>query len=45
MDAEALRPGYWKLAVVFYTVSAAGNILLTIPQAGPSVVVDAAGVQ
>lgn len=43
-DAGALPPGYWKLAVLFYTVSAAGNILLTIPHPGPSVVVDAAGV-
>jgi uncharacterized membrane protein len=40
-----LPSGYWRLAVLFYGASAAGNILLTIPVAGPSVVIDATGVQ
>jgi len=34
---------YWRLAVIFYGVSATGNILLTIPRAGPTVVYDPAG--
>lgn len=40
-----LPSGYWQLAVLFYAVSAAGNVLLVIPQAGISVVSDATGVQ
>jgi len=34
---------YWRLAVLFYAVSAAGNLLLMIPRAGFEVVSDAAG--
>jgi len=37
--------GYWQLAVLFYAISAAGNVLLVIPQAGISVVSDPTGVQ
>jgi len=44
-NPDVLPPGYWKLAVLFYAVSAAGNILLAIPRAGPSVVSDPTGAQ
>jgi uncharacterized membrane protein len=44
-DASSLPRNYWRLAVIFYAVSAAGNILLMIPHAGLSVVTDPAGVQ
>jgi len=40
-----LPSGYWKAAVLFYGVSAAGNILLVIPSAAVSVVSDPAGAQ
>lgn len=36
---------YSYLAVIFYGVSAAGNLLVALPSAGPSFVTDAAGVQ
>jgi len=36
---------YWNLAVLFYAVSAAGNLLLLLPHRGPSVVSDATGAQ
>jgi putative membrane protein len=36
---------YWRLAVLCYGVSAAGNILLVIPGSGPSIVTDATGAQ
>ncbi|MGA2135454.1 MAG: carotenoid biosynthesis protein [Bryobacteraceae bacterium] len=39
-----LRTGYWRQALWFYAVSAAGNLLLVIPQAGPAMVTDPAGV-
>jgi uncharacterized membrane protein len=42
---KRLPPGYWHLVLVFYAVSAAGNLLVAIPRAGPSVVSDPAGVQ
>jgi uncharacterized membrane protein len=35
--------GYWQLAVIFYGVSAAGNLLLLIPAAGPAMVADGSG--
>jgi len=34
---------YWQQAVLFYALSAAGNILLEFPQSGPSVVPDPTG--
>jgi uncharacterized membrane protein len=40
-----LPSGYWHIAVLFYAVSAAGNILLALPLAGPSVVSDPTGAQ
>ena len=42
---KRLSSGYWHLAVVFYAVSATGNLLLAIPQPGPRVISDPAGVQ
>jgi uncharacterized membrane protein len=44
-DANSLRPNYWHLAVIFYAVSAAGNILLMTPHAGLLIVTDPSGVQ
>lgn len=43
-DPNPLLPGYWQMAVVFYGISAAGNLLLAIPHRGQQVVVDPAGV-
>jgi putative membrane protein len=40
-----LPAGYWNMAVIFYGLSAAGNLLLLIPQTGPSVVSDPSGAQ
>ena len=39
-----LRPSFWKLPVLFYGISAAGN-LLVIPRTGLSVVSDSTGAQ
>jgi len=36
---------YWRQAVLFYAASAAGNVLLVIPRAGPTVVSDPTGAQ
>jgi len=44
-DSDPFPPNFWRLAILFYAVSAAGNILLIIPSGLPSVVSDAAGVQ
>lgn len=41
----ALPSKYWNLAVIFYAVSVAGNLLLLIPQPGPVLVTDPSGVQ
>ena len=43
--SDRLSPSFWRMAVLFYGVSAAGNILLIIPVGGPSLVADAAGAQ
>jgi putative membrane protein len=40
-----LPSSYWRLAVLFYAISAAGNILLVIPVAGPTLVTDATGAE
>jgi uncharacterized membrane protein len=45
LGARPLPPSYWRLAVLFYGVSAAGNILLAIPQAGRAIVSDPSGAQ
>ena len=42
---DRLPASYWRLAVLFYGISAVGNILLVIPVAGPSLVTDASGAQ
>jgi uncharacterized membrane protein len=44
-NPDPLPSSYWNLAVLFYAVSAAGNILLVIPRAGLSVVSDPTGAQ
>ena len=44
-SSSRLSPAFWRLAVLFYAVSAAGNLLLLIQTAGPSTVVDATGAQ
>jgi putative membrane protein len=41
--AGALSPVFWYLPVIFYGISAAGNILLAIPTASPWVVADPTG--
>jgi len=40
-----LPSAHWYLALVLYAASAAGNLLLVLPQAGPAVVTDPTGVQ
>jgi len=45
VDHDPLPPGYWQVAVLFYAVSALGNVLLVIPQSGPLVVSDPTGVR
>jgi len=45
VNARQLPPGYWHLPIVFYAVSAAGNLVLAISHNAPSIVSDAAGVQ
>ena len=44
--AEVMRlsAGYWRQALLFYGISAAGNLLLLIPLAGSPVVSDPAGI-
>lgn len=44
-NPNPLPSSYWHLAVLFYGVSAAGNILLVIAPAGLSVVSDPTGTQ
>ncbi len=43
--AAQLPAGYWRQALLFYAVSAAGNLVLLMPQAGPSMVADPTGVE
>jgi len=45
LQSNLMPLGHWRLAVLFYAVCAAGNILLIIPTGGSSVVADPAGVQ
>lgn len=40
---ESLPPNYWKMSVLFYGISAIGNILLIIPRPGVPVVSDPSG--
>ena len=44
-EANPLPPGYWQQAVFFYAVSAAGNLLLMLPQTRFRVVADPTGVE
>ena len=44
-DSDSLSASYWHQAVLFYALSAAGNVLLVIPRHGLSVVSDATGTQ
>ena len=44
-NPQPLPPGYWSSAVLFYAISASGNLLLAIPTAVPSVTIDPVGVQ
>jgi hypothetical protein len=41
--AEVLPTGYWRVPIVFYGISAAGNLLLLIPRPGLSQVTDPTG--
>jgi len=45
IDPDPLAPRYWHLPIVFYAVSAAGNLLLVIPRAGLVQVADPTGMQ
>lgn len=45
VSVRQLPSGYWHLAIVFYAISAAGNLILAIPHNVPTIVSDAAGVQ
>jgi uncharacterized membrane protein len=45
IPVNLLPPSYWPLAVLFYAVSAAGNLLVAIPAADVSMVSDASGAQ
>lgn len=45
LNGSSLPPAYWHLAVGFYAVSAAGNLVLLIPRPNPAVVSDPSGVQ
>jgi uncharacterized membrane protein len=40
-----LGAGYWKMAIIFYAVSAAGNLVVAIPRPAVAVVTDASGAQ
>ena len=40
-----LSPQHWRLAILFYGASAAGNILLAVPSATPVAITDASGRQ
>ena len=42
-NRSPLPSGYWRLAVLFYGVSAAGNLLLVIPRPGFSLVTEPTG--
>jgi putative membrane protein len=39
----SMRSVDWRLPILFYALSAVGNLLLLVPQGGPSVVSDATG--
>ena len=41
--SNPLHSSYWHWAVIFYALSAAGNIIIVIPKPAPAVVFDATG--
>jgi len=41
---ESLLPNYWRWAIIFYAMSAAGNVIILVPTSYPDVVFDPAGV-
>jgi len=43
--ADSLPSSYWRLAVLLYGISAAGNVLLVFTRAGVAVVSDPSGTQ
>jgi uncharacterized membrane protein len=45
IESDPLPSRYWRLALLLYGISAAGNILLVIPHAGLAVVSDPAGME
>lgn len=45
LDPVVLPSNYWHLALLFYGVSAGGNLLLLIPQAASPMVTDPSGAQ
>lgn len=45
INAGPLPSGYWHLAILFYGVSALGNVLLIVPRTGLTIVSDATGAQ
>lgn len=45
IDSKHLPPRYWRLPILFYAISAAGNLLLTVPRHRIPVVSDPAGTQ
>jgi len=45
INPQSASASYWHLAVLFYAISAAGNILLVMPRPGLSVVTDPTGAQ
>jgi putative membrane protein len=42
-SANPLPSAYWRWAIIFYALSAAGNIIIIIPKPAPAVVFDATG--
>jgi uncharacterized membrane protein len=44
-DATPMPQSYWSMAVIFYGISAAGNLLLWLPNSRPALITDPAGVQ
>lgn len=45
IDSAHLGASYWRLPIVFYAVSSAGNLILAIPHHAVAVISDPAGVQ
>ena len=40
---DSLLPNYWRWAIIFYAVSAAGNVIILVPTSYPDLVFDSAG--